>query len=94
MLLDAQALDGVGEIEIDAQAVFADAAAFVADGFGVARSDVARNQIAEAGIAALQIIIALGFGNLGWAGACRPFASGTQMRPSLRSDSLISVSLD
>ena len=91
--VDAQALDGVGEIEIDAQAVLAHAAAFVADGFGVARSDVARDQVAEAGIAALQIIIALGFGNLVRRALVALF-SGTQMRPSLRSDSLISVSLD
>ena len=57
-------LDGIREIEIDAQAGFADAAAFVADHFGVAGGHVARHQIAEARIAPLQVIIALVFRNL------------------------------
>ena len=60
----AQALDGVGEVEIDAQAGFAHAAAFVAHRLGVARGHVARNQVAEAGIAALEVVIALVFRDL------------------------------
>ena len=44
--------DRIGEVEINAEAALADAAAFVADVLGVAGSDVARNQIAEARIAA------------------------------------------
>ena len=66
MSVRAEALDGIGEIKINTQPGFADAAAFVANLLGVARGHVARNQIAEAGIAALEIIIALGFGNLIW----------------------------
>ncbi len=60
----AQALDGVAEIQVDGQAGFAHAAAFVADRLGVARGHVARHQVAEAGIRALQVVVALGFGNL------------------------------
>ena len=60
----AEALDGIGEIEIDAEAGFANAAAFIANRFGVAGSNVARNKIAKAGIAAFEIVIALGFGDL------------------------------
>ena len=60
----AEALDGFGEVEIDAEAGFADAAAFVADGFGVAGGDVAGDEVAEAGIAAFEVVVALGFGNL------------------------------
>ena len=89
----AEALDRFGEIEINAEAGLADAAAFVADGLRGARCHVARDKIAEARVAALQIIIALVFGDL----AGRPLVAGcfgTQMRPSLRSDSDISVSFD
>ena len=60
----AQALDGVAEIEIDAEAGLAHAAALVAHLLGVARGHVARHQVAEAGVAALQVVIALGLGNL------------------------------
>src|SRR5579864_4318022 len=62
--IDAEAADGIGEIQVDAESGFADAAAFVADGLGIARSDVAGDQVAEAGIAALEIIIAIAFGYL------------------------------
>ena len=70
--IHAQPLDGIREIEIDAQPGLAHAAAFVAHGFRVARCHVARDQVAEARIAALQIIIALGFRESDPAGACRP----------------------
>ena len=89
----AEPLDGVGEIEIDAEAAGADAAAFVADHLGIAGGDVARHQVAEARITALEVVVALGFGDLvGRAGVA--LSCGTQMRPSLRSDSDISVSFD
>ena len=68
----AEALDGIAEIEVDGEAGFADAAAFVADLLGVAGSHVARHQVAEAGIVALQVVIALGLGNLAGRRACRP----------------------
>ena len=60
----AQPLDGVGKIQINAQAGLAHAAAFVAHRLGIARRHIARHQIAEAWIAPLQVIIALGFGDL------------------------------
>ena len=60
----AQALDSLAEVEVDAQAGLAHAAAFVANGLGIARGHVARHQVAEAGIAAFQVIVALGLGNL------------------------------
>ncbi len=62
--LHAQAVDGFGEVQIDAQAGRAHAAPSVADGLGVAAGHVARHKVAEARIAALQIVVALGLGNL------------------------------
>ena len=62
--LGAEAADGVGEVEVDAEAGFADAAAFVADGFGVAGGDVAGDEVAEGGIFALEVVVALVFGDL------------------------------
>ena len=94
-LLLAEALDGVAEVEIDAATARPDTAPFVAHFFRGARRDVARRQIAEARILALEIVVAIGFGNA--ASDVLPqssFRFGTQTRPSLRSDSLISVSLD
>ena len=81
----AEALDGIAEIEVDRQSASPDAASFVADLLGVARGHVARHQVAEARVLALQEVIALGLGDLARARACRP-SSGTQTRPSLRSD--------
>ena len=69
--LYAEALDAVGEIEIDAEAGFADTVAGIAFGFGGAGSDVARNEIAEAGIAAFEIVVALGIRDLTPADAYR-----------------------
>ena len=89
----AQTPDRIGEIEIDAQSGLAHAAAFIAYGFGIARRHIARHQIAEARITALQIIIAFVFRNL-IRRRLSPSSCGTQMRPSLRSDSLIKVSFD
>ena len=56
--------DGVGKVEVDTESGLAHAAAFIADGLGIARGYVARHQVAEAGIAAFQVVVALGFGNL------------------------------
>ena len=85
--------DRVGEIQKDAQATWPDAAALVADLLGRARGDIARRQVAEARVLPLEEIVALGVRDL-----IRPArlagAFGTQTRPSLRSDSLIKVSLD
>ena len=63
-LVFAETLDGIGEIEIDAKTSWADTVACIAFGFGGAGSDIARNEIAETGILALEIVVALGFGNL------------------------------
>ena len=60
----AEAFDGIGEIKIYAQTCFADAAAFVANSFRVAGGDVARDEIAEARITALKVVITLGFRDL------------------------------
>ena len=59
-----EALNGLGEVEIDRLAGGSDAAPLVAHLLGVARREVARNQVAEAGIFPLEIVIALRFGNL------------------------------
>ena len=68
----AEALDGVAEVQVDGQAAFAHAAAFVADLLGIARGHVARHQVAEARVLALQEVIAFGFGDLAGRRACRP----------------------
>src|SRR6185436_18452709 len=59
----AEPLDGVREIEVDRQAALADAASLVAHALGVARRDVARHQVAEARILALEVVVALRLGN-------------------------------
>ena len=64
------------KIEINAEPAGADAAAFVARFLRGARGDVARREIAEARIFALEIIIALGFGNL----ARRPLVASSLLR--------------
>ena len=56
--------DGVGEVEIDAAAAGAHAAAVVADLLGGPGGDVARGEVAEAGVLPLEVVVALGFGNL------------------------------
>ena len=87
-------VDGVGEVEVDAQPAGADAAALVADVLGGAGGDVARHQVAERRVDALQVVVALVLGDLARRARSSPCAFGTQTRPSLRSDSLISVSFD
>src|SRR5207245_3291145 len=62
--LDAKPAHGIGEVEVNAQAGFANTAALVADRLGVARCHVARNQVAEARILTLQVVIALVLGDL------------------------------
>ena len=62
--LDAEAGDGVPEIEIDGQPGLADATALVADLLDVARGDVARDEIAEARILPFEEVVALVLGNL------------------------------
>ena len=59
-----EALDAVGEIEIHTEAARADAATFVALALGSARGDVARNKVAETRVAALEVVVALGFRDL------------------------------
>ena len=93
-MVAAEPLDRVGEIEIDAAAAGPDAASLVAHFLGRARRDVARRQVAEARILALEIVVALAVGNVAGRSARRPCRFGTHTRPSLRSDSLISVSFD
>ena len=90
----AQALDGVGEVQVDAQARVAHAAALVADLLGGAAGDVAGGQVAEGGVLALQVVVALVLGDLVRAARLSPFFLGTQMRPSLRRLSDMSVSFD
>ena len=64
MTLTPEALDGVGEVEVDGAAGRPDAAPFVADRLGGARGDVARNEVAEARVAALEEVVALALGNV------------------------------
>jgi hypothetical protein len=88
----AEALDRVGEVEVDAEAGVADPAPLVADRLGRAARDVARRQVAEARVAALEVVVALRLRDL----RRRPLVArpgGTHTRPSLRSDSDMSVSL-
>ena len=73
--LDAEALDRVLEIEVDRQAGVADAVAFVGLLLGRPRRDVAGHEVAEARIAALEVVVALGFWNLIRGPACRPSSS-------------------
>ena len=94
MVAAPEPLDRVGEVEVHAQAAGADAAALVAHRLGRARRDVARREVAEAGIPALEVVVALGLGDLVAAAAVSPARLGTHTRPSFRSDSLISVSFD
>ena len=58
--LAAEALERVGEVEVDRAAGRPDAAPLVADHLGVARRHVARHQVAEARVAPLEEVVALG----------------------------------
>ena len=89
----AEPLDRFGEVEVRAVLQRPDPAARVDLVLDRTRRDVARNEVAERGVAPLEEVVAVGFGNLVGANACRPSVFGTQTRPSLRNDSDISVSL-
>ncbi len=60
----AEAADRVREVEVDAEARLADAAALVADLLGGARGDVARREVAERRVLPLEVVVALGLGDL------------------------------
>jgi hypothetical protein len=64
----AQALDRVGEVEVDAATEVADhradAAALVAHVLGLARGDVAGHQVAEGRVDPLQVVVAVLLGDL------------------------------
>ena len=62
----AEPANGVGEIEVHGQTAVADAASFVAHRLGVAGRDVARDQIAEARIPPLEVVVAIGLRDLLW----------------------------
>ena len=61
---------------------------------GRTRRDVARREVAEARVQPLEVVVALGFGDLRRGTRSSPAFCGTHTRPSLRNDSLISVSFD
>ncbi len=56
--------DGVGEVQVDALSARAYPAALVADVLRGAGGDVARDQVAEGGVDALQVVVALVLGDL------------------------------
>ena len=78
--LGSVAFDNPTEVEEDAALDGADALALIDNRLGVATGDVARNQVAERRVLAFEEVVA--------------FVLGTQIRPSFRSDSDISVSFD
>ena len=84
----AELRDRVAKVEVNAAAARANAAPLVADLLRGARGEVAGGKVATARIAALEIVVALPVADLAEARARRVCASGTQTRPSLRSDSL------
>ena len=63
-LVFAEALDRIGKVEIDAAAAGADAAIVVALLFGGAGGDVAGGEVAEGGVLALQVVVALVLGDI------------------------------
>ena len=66
--LAAEALDGLGEVEVDAASyavdLGADAAALVAHVLGLAGGDVAGDQVAEGGVDPLEVVVAVLLGDL------------------------------
>ena len=64
MLSSPRRLNGVGEVEIDAEAVPPTPRPSSHTDFGVAGGDVAGDEVAEAGVAAFQVVVALCFGDL------------------------------
>ena len=85
---------GLREVEVDAVLQRPDAAAGVDLALDRAGRDVAGDEVAERRVAPLEEVVALGLGDLLGRALCRRTPSGTQTLPSLRSDSLISVSFD
>ena len=67
----AEPLDGVGEVEVDAVLLRPDAAPLVDHRLGVAGGHVARHQVAEARVLALQEVVAVAFRDLLGRAACR-----------------------
>jgi len=61
--VDAVARDGVAEVEVDRHARRPDAAALVALLLRIPRSDVARHEVSEARVLALEEVVALGLGD-------------------------------
>ncbi len=59
-----EALDGVRKVQVDAVPAGTHAAPFVRDLLGRARGDVARHQVAERGIAPLEVVVAVRFRDL------------------------------
>ncbi len=59
-----QPLDGVGEVEVDAVLLGPHAAPLVDHRLGVAGGDVAGDEVAEARVLALQVVVPLGLGDL------------------------------
>ena len=84
--------DGIGEVEVHAVLEWPDAEPLVDHGLGVAGRDVARDQVAEGRVLLFEVVVALGVGDVA-ADRASSWPRGTQMRPSLRSDSDMSVSL-
>src|SRR5713101_1559118 len=58
-----QAANGIGEVEIDALATWADATPLVTDFLRIPGGNVAGDEIAEAWVAPLEVIVALVFGD-------------------------------
>jgi hypothetical protein len=97
-LLLPEALDGVGEVEVHAARSApdggADPAALVAHALGGAGGDVAGHEVAEGGVARLEVVVASRLGDAARVLLAVGGVLGTHTRPSLRRDSLIRVSLD
>src|SRR5258705_6619414 len=60
----AHTANGIGEVEIDTLAAWADAAEFIANFLCGTRGNVARHEIAETWVTPLEVIIALVLGDL------------------------------
>ena len=63
--VEAEAVDGLGEVEEYGQAGVVDAEAVVAAFLGGAGCDVARHEVTEGGVAALEVVVALFLGDVG-----------------------------
>ncbi len=60
----AEPVDGVGEVEVHAVLQRADAMTLVHDDLGGTRRDVARREVAEGGVQAFEVVVAVLFGDL------------------------------